>query len=105
MAYAGWRIREEATTEIELGDLWGEPCGRSSLMGQEMADTNRTISVSAIGMRSSLSKAIRKADTNCADLGKKIDELIFRLAQSVGDTKAHAGLDEILAKFPTLKPK
>jgi hypothetical protein len=62
--YATWSIYSEATTELELPPD-GPPCGLATPEGRAMATVDRAITVSAIGSRTSLNKAIRLAQESC----------------------------------------
>lgn len=62
-------IYGEVTTELEEA-AGGPPCGMSTKEGIAMATVSRAVTVRAIGTRTSLNKAIRKAQELCdADAG------------------------------------
>lgn len=61
-------IYGEVTTELEESP-GGPPCGMSTKAGISMATVNRAVTVRAIGTRTSLNKAIRRAQELCDEDG------------------------------------
>lgn len=68
IAFAAWSIYSEYTTELytpPIPPTGGTPCGTGTPGGLRMARLRRTVSVWGWGSRSTLNKAIRKAEEMC----------------------------------------
>lgn len=68
IAFAAWSIYSEHTTELytpPIPPTGGKPCGIGTPGGLRMARLWRTVSVWGWGSRSTLNKAIRKAEEMC----------------------------------------